>query len=429
MTARAGSAAIAFAVLTMGASVALAGPSPETQRASVSSEGVEASSSSSQPALSSNGRSLVFVSAADDLVADDSNGAADVFLRNLQKGKTTRVSVGPRLVQANGSSSEPTLSANGRYVAFVSTATNLVKKDRNDQTDVFVRDLKRKKTQRISLGRRGAEPNCGCFDPVISGNGRFVAFSSFATNLVRRDRNESADVFLRNLKKRKTTRISVGGKGSQANGDSYQPSISSSGRSVAFASDATNLANGDDNGLADIYVRDMGKGRTIRVSRGLEGEEPDGDSRAPEISARGRAVAFSSSATNLVADDLNDVADVFLSGVGKGDAERVSVASDGAEGDDESLSPALSGDGRTVAFYSYATDLVATDGNGVRDVFVRSVRSNTTERASVSSSGTEGDAGSLAPSLSGNGGRVAFSSSATNLVGDDTNRVRDVFVR
>ncbi len=413
----------------MSASVALAGSNPQTERASVSSQGTEANSSSSQPSLSSNGRSLVFVSAADDLVADDSNGAADVFVRNLKKEKTTRVSVGPKRVEADGASSEPTLSDNGRYVAFISGATNLAKKDKNDQVDVFVRDLKRGKTQRISLGRRGAEPNCGCFHPVISGNGRFVAFSSFATNLVRKDRNESADVFLRDLRKRKTTRISVGPKSAQANGDSYQPSISASGKSVAFSSEATNLVNDDANGYADVYVRDLGGRKTLRVSRGLDGDEPDGDSRAPAISARGKSVAFSSSATNLVEDDLNGVIDVFLGGVGKGKAKRVSIASDGTEADDESLSPSLSANGRSVAFYSYATNLVATDENEVRDVFVHTVRSKTTERESVSSTGVEGDAESFAPTLSGNGNRVAFSSSAANLVGDDTNGVRDVFVR
>ena len=179
----------------------------------------------------------------------------------------------------------------------------------------------------------------------------------------------------------------------------------------------------------DVFVRELGKRRTVRVSRGLDSEEPNGDSLAPSISANGKSVAFLSSAPNLVEDDTNGVADVFLSGVGKGKANRVSVASDGSEGDDESLSPALSGDGRTVAFYSYATNLVAPDENEVRDVFVHSVRSKATERASVSSSGVEGDAASLAPSLSGNGRRVAFSSSASNLVGDDTNGVRDVFVR
>ena len=259
-----------------------------------------------------------------------------MFVRDLKRGKTARVSIGPKRVEADGASSEPTLSKNGRYVAFVSSATNLAKKDKNDQADVFVRDLKKGKTQRVSLGRRGAEPNCGCFHPVISGNGKFVAFSSFATNLVRRDKNESADVFLRDLKKRQTTRISVGPKGKEADGDSYQPAISASGRSVAFASDATNLAKGDENGLADVYVR---KGRrTVRISRGLEGDEPDGDSLAPAISAKGKAVAFSSSATNLVEGDGNAVADVFLSDL-KGDAKRVSVATAGTEGDEQRASP------------------------------------------------------------------------------------------
>ncbi len=426
MTARAGVTAIAIAALVLTSSLASAGSNPQTERASVSSEGAEAGASSSQPSLSSNGRYLAFVSSADDLVADDSNGAADVYVRNLKRGKTTRVSVGRKRVEADGASSEPTLSANGRYVAFVSHATNLAKTDKNDQGDVFVRDLKRGKTQRISLGRRGAEPNCGCFHPVISGNGKFVAFSSFATNLVRRDRNESADVFLRDIKKRKTTRLSVGPKGTEANGDSYQPSISASGRSVAFASDATNLAKGDDNGLADVYVRE-GR-RTIRISRGLEGNEPDGDSLAPAISAKGKAVAFSSFADNLVEDDGNAVADVFLSDL-KGAAKRASVASAGTEADDESFAPSLSGNGKSIAFYSYATNLVAADENEVRDVFVHSVRAATTERVSVSSSGVEGDAASFAPSISGNGSVVAFSSSASNLVDDDLNEVLDVFVR
>lgn len=429
MRARTAAVAIVLATVTAGVSSSFAGSAPQTQRASVSSAGVEASGASAQPELSANGRYLVFVSAASDLVANDTNGAADIFRRDLKQGKTIRVSMGGKNTQANGPSSEPTLSADGRYLSFVSGATNLAKKDKNDQADVFVRDLKRKKTQRISLGKRGAEPNCACFHPVISANGKFVAFSSFATNLVPKDRNESVDVFLRNVKKRKTTRVSVGGKGSQANGDSYQPSISANGQFVAFASDATNLAKADDNGFADVFVRDVKKRRTVRASRGTAGAEPNGDSVVPSISANGKTVAYASSADNLVDEDSNGVADVFVGGVSKGAPNRVSVASDGTEGDDESLSPALSGNGRVVSFHSYADNLVGGDENDVRDVFVRNVKSQTTTRASVGSAGAEGDGESFSSSLSANGRLVAFGSAATNLVGDDTNDVRDVFVR
>jgi Tol biopolymer transport system component len=430
VVARTGSVAFAVAAITISASLASAGPTLQTQRASVSTQETQATASSSQPALSADGRFLAFVSTADNLVPRDTNGAADVFLRDLTGGKTTRVSVAGRRVQANGTSSEPSLSANGRYLAFVSSATNLAQRDENDQADVFVRDLKLRTTKRISLGIRGAEPNCACFDPVISGNGLFVAFSSFASNLVPRDTNRSSDVFVRDLRRNRTTRVSIGPANAQANGDSNQPSISANGQFVAFASEAANLATGDSNGRADIYLRDSRGRKTLRVSRGLRGQQSDGDSLAPSISANGLIIAFSSTATNLIEDDSNGVTDVFVSGSAPAAvAERVSTASDGTEGNDESLSPSLSANGRQVAFHSYATNLVATDANGARDVFVHVVRSNAIRRASISSSGTEGDAESFAPSLSSNGRRVAFTSSATNLVGDDTNAVRDVFVR
>jgi Tol biopolymer transport system component len=232
-------------------------------------------------------------------------------------GSTERVSVSSSGVtssgqQGNGSSELPSISAGGRFVAFVSNASNLVLHDTNGFYDVFVRDRLNKVTERVSVGPHRTQSNDSSSYPVISADGQFVAFQSDATNLVPHDTNGRTDVFVRDRKLGTTERVSISSAGEQGNGDSFVPVISADGRFVAFDSNATNLVPHDTNGVVNIFVRDRKLGRTERVSVGPHGVQADKDSPLSAISAHGRFVAFWSFATNLVPHDTNGQDDVFV---------------------------------------------------------------------------------------------------------------------
>ena len=401
-----------------------------TERVSVSTGGGQANDGSFDPALSADGRFVAFYSRASNLVPGDTNGFDDVFVRDRRQGRTERVSVGPGGVQGDADSyGLPAISADGRFVAFVSGATNLVPGDTNGFVQVFVRDRQTGTTQRVSVGPRGAKGDADSFDPAISAGGRFVAFTSWASNLVPGDTNDTTDVFVRDRQTGTTRRVSVGPRGVQGDAGSYGPALSADGRFVAFQSSATNLVPGDTNGAGDVFVRDRRTRRTERVSVSTGGVQSDRSSGSAAISADGRFVAFYSAATNLVPGDTNGAGDVFVRDRRTGRTERASVSTGGVQGDREgSDSPAISADGRFVAFVSWASNLVPVD-TLVGDVFVRDRRAGTTRRVSVGPGGVQGNGTSYFPALSADGRFVAFPSIASNLVPGDTNDVFDVFVR
>ncbi len=356
------------------------------------------------------------------LVAPGSAGA--------RGGKTTRVSVSTAGVQGDGATFDrPSVSADGRFVAFDSSATNLVSGDTNGFFDVFVRDWKLHKTTRVSVSTAGVQGDGDSVGPSISADGRFVAFLSSATNLASGDTNGFLDVFVRDRKLHKTTRVSVSTAGVQGDGDSSQPSISADGRFVAFRSSATNLVSGDTGGFLDVFVRDRNLHKTTRVSVSTAGVQGDGASVLPSVSADGRLVAFASDATNLVSGDTNGFRDVFVRDRKLHKITRVSVSTAGVQGDGGSNGPSISADGLLVAFDSTATNLVSGDTNGFADVFVRDRKLHKITLVSVSTAGVQGDGDSFGPVISADGRLVAFLSSATNLVSGDTNGFQDVFVR
>jgi len=291
-------------------------------------------------------------------------------------------------------------------------------------------------TRRLSLDSAKVQGDGDSQEPAISADGRYVAFSSYAANLVGGDTNGVQDVFVRDRTTKTTTRLSVSSVGAQSDGESQEPAISADGRYVAFCSSAANLVGGDTNNSGDVFVRDRTTNTTTRLSVSSVGLQGDFGGCSPSISADGRYVAFESSATNLGAgravvsnSDTNNRPDVFVRDRTRNTTTRLSVSSAGLEGDDSSYNPAISADGRYVAFSSYATNLVGSDTNGTADVFVRDRTTNTTTRLSVSSAGLEGNVASFGAAISADGRYVAFDSYATNLVGSDTNGTRDVFVR
>lgn len=397
-----------------------------TARVSVDMTGGDPNGASGSSNLDATGRYVVFTSTASDLVPADANGLQDIFVRDVRTNVTTRVSVDSTGGDANGESIEGVISANGRYVAFTSWATDLVPGLSGNGFAVYVRDLKTAKTTMVSVDRFGGSPNGPSYSPSISADGRYVAFESEASDLVEVDANlGTLDVFVRDRWAGVTSLVSIDTTGSQSpfryGGDS---SISANGRYVAFESGFDPRLLGD-----VVLVRDVVAGITTRASVDTTGGAPDGGSGQPAISGNGRYVAFWSLATDLVPGDTNGKADVFVRDLHTGVTTRPSVDSTGGTSDGDSRYPALDRTGRYITFESDATDLVTGDTNGVRDVFVRDRWSGRTERASLDQDGGEANGASERATLSGDGRYVAFDSLATNLVPDDGNALRDVFER
>lgn len=344
-----------------------------------------------------------------------------------------RASVGPRGRQPDGGSGAPSISGNGRFVAFHSVATNLVRGDTNERPDIFVYDRETRETSRVSVATNGTQGDHISASLSISRTGRFVVFGSLATNLVRRDTNGMPDAFLHDRDTGRTVIVSVSSTGQQGrNLGSGQPAVSARGRFVAFVGYPSNLVPGDTNGKPDIFVRDRRAGTTTRVSvssSGVQANRQSGTYSGPDISADGRYVVFESDARTLVKGDTNGWKDVFLHDRWTHRTTRVSVGAGRAQGDNASYWPSISGDGRYVAFSSRASNLVDDDENDAWDVFVRDRKTGVTTLESRSTAGALVNDGGSSPMISGNGRFVTWGSYADNLVPGDTNGVADVFVR
>jgi Tol biopolymer transport system component len=405
-----------------------AGPGATT-RVSTATGGDQGNGASFVPAISADGRYVAFYSDASNLVAGDTNGARDVFVRDMQTNETTRVSVSSSGAEANGDSFAPALSSDGRYVAFSSAATNLVDGDTNDANDIFIRDRQANTTTRVSVGFDGSQANGGSDQPSLSGDGSLVAFTSLASNIVSGDANNLRDAFVYNRQTGTAQDVSVSTEGVQSDLESATPVLSANGKFVAYSSFGDNLIPDDENEGNDIFVRDLTANTTERVSEFTGNYEAEGDSQRPSISADGRYVAFDSDDWDLVWGDTNDSFDVFVNDRATTITTRVSVDDNGTQSNADSFRPSISADGRYVAYYSEASNLVSGDTNGGTDVFVYDRRSGATKRVSVAAGGEEAAGDSVRPAIDGSGHLAAFESDASNLVPGDTNRFTDVFVR
>jgi Tol biopolymer transport system component len=392
---------------------------------SVSSAGAEAGASSGDPSLSGDGRIVAFDTIADDLVPGDGNGVSDVFVRDVVAGTTTRVSTTSGGAEGDGHAGDPAVSENGRVVAFASLATDLVPGDANGDQDVFVKDLATGATTRVSTDAAGGEGNGDSMRPAVSADGRFVAFRSRAANLVPGDTNGVDDVFVKDRATGAVERVSTSSAGVQGSAPVLSLSISGDGRLVAFSSDAPDLVPGDANGVTDVFVKDRVTGELRRISVGPSGAEGDGESGLPDLSSDGRYVVFSSRATMLVSGDDNNARDIFRHDLATGALERV-YATGPVYDEGSSDFPEVSGDGRMVAFSSTA-GLVHPDGNGVRDVFVKDMVSGGMRRISLDAAGGELAASSGGAAMSANGQIAAFTSAAGAIVPGDANGATDVF--
>jgi len=415
----AASTIIALAALVL-VSTAPSASTARTTRVDVSSSAQQGDRPSWTAGISANGRFVAFTSQATNLVPGDTNARQDAFVYDRRTGRTERVSLSSGGAQAkpgpdpDGGSAALDLSANGRYLLFRSDASNLVPGDTNGKTDAFIRDRRTGKTHRIP------PTGVGVFQGVLSADGRYAVLSA------------GGNVFRYDLRRHHLLRLTAG-----ANSWSDSGSVSADGRFVAFTSNASNLVHGDTNKLPDVFVRDVRTGKTTRVSVTSAGNQGVGKrysngSNAPTISSDGRRIAFHSDMRNLVPGDTNGVFDIFVHDRLTGKTQRVSVSSSGRQANAE-CGPGMSfsADGRYVAFNSLATNLVANDDNDITDVFIRDLRTNRTQLVSLGMHGQGDDASwiGLGNAFTRDGRHLLFASWAANLVPGDTNGVADVFLR
>jgi uncharacterized repeat protein (TIGR01451 family) len=406
----------------LGPMAALAHSPGVTEWVSVSSDGTGANNQSDIPAISGDGRFVAFVSLADNLVLGDTNGFADTFVHDRLTDATERVSLSDRGRQGNadsgliGVAAYPAISADGRFVAFVSQADNLVSGDRNVNADVFVRDRLLGTTERVSVNSAGEEADIGGEGPAISADGRFVAFQSQAQNLVPGGNPFLFvdQVYVHDRETGTTEIISVNTAGEPGNSLNVQADISADGRFVVFSSFAENLVPGPQSGL-QVYLRDRATGMIERITEDAAGEPGDGSSVDPTVSLDGRFVAFQTNSGNLIGDGDHE-SQILVKDRVTGAFERVSATSAGEPADLLSEHPDITPDGRSVAFFSLATNLVPGDTNNRRDIFVRDRQIGTVVRVSVSTAGEEGNSESQWPTISDDGLVTAFQSGADNLV-------------
>jgi Tol biopolymer transport system component len=459
-----------------------------TERVSVSSTGAQANAGSDNTSISADGRYIAFTSNASNLVPGDTNAASDVFIRDRQLSTTTRVSLSSSGAQGNAGSSSPALSADGRFVAFASDASNFYAGDSGEFSDIFVRDRQTGVTTLISLSSAGAVANNQNVTPSISANGRYVAFDSRASNLVSGAGDFTEQIYVRDRQTATTTLVSVSSAGVPGNFGSARPAISGNGRYVVFISDAGNLDPAGPPTQDDAYVHDRQTHTTVRVTARPGGEEADARTDEYSISADGRFIAFSSAASNLIPGGTDGRFNVYVRDEQSGAITRLSTVPGTQVNDPDNFSPAISADGRYVAytaindgsgttsptdifihdrqtantqlatvakvtsttafgfsssssnhgvssggrfvaFVSDAPNLVANDTNALSDVFVRDRQTGQTVIASVGLSGEQSNGRSFECAVSANGRYVAFASEASNLVSGDTNETRDIFVR
>lgn len=384
-------------------------------RASVSSNWDQANAASGASCMSADGRYVAFASTATNLVPGDTNGKRDIFVFDRNTGTTRRINLSSGGAQANDDADLPDLSGNGRYCVYESTATNLVAGDTNGERDIFRTDLQTGTTVRVSVSDAEAQADNWSKVAKISDDGTRVAFGSAATNLVSGDTNGYLDVFVRNISAGTTTMMSVSDSGAVVTGSKWVMDISGDGNVVSFESPSASIVAGDTNGATDVFVHPSG-GTTQRASVG-SGGQADGHSFGGALSYDGTVVVFSSQATNLVPGDTNGKSDVFRRNLVLGSTDRDSLLHDGSQLTNDSDDPTVDSTG-TLTIYHYA------DGN----IYRRLASQPGAYRVSVENHGNWPDAPSTDPACDGTGYFVSFTTNSTNLTPRDTNGVADIVV-
>jgi Tol biopolymer transport system component len=415
------------AVVTMGAALAVPAGGAGAIEVEPQPDGM-----SYAPAVSADGRWVAFVSEASNLLGGDPtadpNGHADIFLVDTQTSTIRLVSSAG--VPADGDSLDVDISADGRYVVFETFATNIVPGDANGSDgDIVLFDAQTGGLTLVSRrGATGAQGDDESFAPTISADGTKVAFASRATNLIGNDTNGKADIFVRDIVDGVTSRVSTDTSGRQANNTSFDAAIAPGGGFVALSSLASNLVSADTNGARDVFLKNLSSGKMTRASVTNGERQASSSSGLEDISANGRWVVFSSYASNLVKGDDNNKGDVFVRD--RVDGTTVRVSRRGAtDGNGDSFGAAITDDGAYIVFGTRATNLDGeSDGNGVvTDVFEYRAATKTIVRISVDAAGGWTDGPSYDAAIAGDGSVVAFASLASDIVAGDLDGVDDVF--
>jgi uncharacterized repeat protein (TIGR01451 family) len=399
-----------------------------TQRVSVDSSGNQWNWYSSPSSVTPDGRYVLFGSSASNLVVNDTNGVWDVFVRDTINGDTMRVSVDSNDNQLNGWSNTIAISDDGRYILFASDANNAVANDTNGQQDIFMRDTVNNTTTRVNVDNKGNEANNYSSNMLMTLDGRYVAFASDADNLVPNDTNRQTDIFVRDMVTSTITRVNIDSNNNETNWYTYPVWLTPDGRYILFSSTAANLVSLDTNWQEDVFLRDTINNTTIRVNVDSSGNETNNYSYPTAITPDGRYVLFSSDADNLVANDTNNQSDVFVRDILSGTTTRINMK-DSVEANNYSYPMAISADGRYVLFGSDADTLVPNDMNGQWDIFLKDMQNNTNVRINTSTSWQETNGYSYVLSISSWLRYILFRSYSTNLVANDTNGIGDLFVR
>ncbi len=400
-----------------------------TELVSISSDGVQGNGWSLQSKISADGRFILFYSTSGNLVPNDTNGTGDMFVRDLETGTTERVSISSDGNQGNGSSSEASISSDGRFIAFASSASNLVPNDFNNVADIFIRDRVLGTTELVSISSDGVQGNNQSRKSSISADGRFIAFSSWAQNLVPIATNGFMDVYVHDRIDKTTELINKTSDGVAGNGGSANAKISPDGSLVTFITSSSNLVPGYPNVNGNLLVHDRNTGTTELLSVSTSGEMGNNHTHIQtSTSADGRFIVFSSRSDNLVPGDTNGTYDIFIRDRQLGTTELISKTELGVQGNGSSRAPWINMDGTHVAHYSHANNLIAGDTNNTADIIMYDLLEGTNEIVSISSSGILSNGYSAYPSLSADAQIISFESNASNLVPNDINGTWDIFV-
>ena len=335
------------------------------------------------PALNTDATKLVFSSDSTDLVANDTNSSRDVFVRDLATGDVTLVSATSSGDQLISGAYDGQMSGNGNAVAFVSNDSTAVPNDTNNTDDVFVKNLDTGVLQRASESATGDAGNSWSQGPSISDDGTKVGFYSRANNLVANDTNVRADFFVKDMTTGDIVRASTSSTGVQGNRDSYLGVVSGDGKFAAFHSDATNFDPNDTNGTRDIYVKNLTTGELAAASTNANGDFGNSYTQMGDISADGRYVLMDSAATNLVANDTNGQRDLFVKDMLTGTMTMVTTDGLGTQANGSSNSGSISDDGRYVAFISNATNLSLDPQANYGLVYVKDLHTGTLTQVSI----------------------------------------------
>lgn len=395
----------------------------EIQLISSNSDGVQGNAGSDGANFATDGSLIVFMSYASNLVSGDTNGVMDIFVKNLKTSEIQRISTDNNGLQSNNESYVANISADGRYIVFTSYADNLVADDTNGVHDIFIKDLQTQAIQRVSTSSNGEQGDMGSWFAEFSADVRYVLFESSASNFIANPTGPSYgyDLYVKDLLTGAIQCVSSDVNGLSGNNMSGSGQFSPDNSLVAFNSSANNLVPLDTNNRLDIFIKNLQTGAIQLASSSANGEQGNGDSNILQFSADGNFILFMSSASNLVADDTNNLADIFLKDLRTNSIQRLSTAANGAQANADCYGGELTADARYLLFYSLASNLVEGDTNPGYDVFVKDLRTGVTKLVSTNEARNPGNGNSTSAHFSADGHYIVFDSIASNLVSNDSN--------